>query len=307
MLVVCLMYIFLGEKLYALTDATDGQKTAKTQVLKQTQVQKKAQQKKKQKQIKAKQTKIVNNLRTYLNSVTSDGTVSVSFYNLDPVSASKAAKSEDARVYQAGALAVSANADTVETSASTYKLFIIAFLMNQKKQGNFTWTDTNTVGFKNMILYSQNEYAESQLVAYGRDLINQFIEDQGWYSPVFSATDYSKTTALSLTKLLCDLADGTGIFSNESDREFILELMRTQVYRDGIPAGAADALSGTTVADKVGFLNDVNNDAGIVTLPNGQRYILVVMTHGHNQSGFSGFPKIATITKKVQQIVYDGK
>lgn len=80
--------------------------------------------------------------------------------------------------------------------------------------------------------------------------------------------------------------------------------MGEQVYRTGIPTGVAAANKGTTVQDKVGFLNDTNNDAAIVTMPNGQRYILVIMTHGHGQSGFSGFPKIAKIAKKVQTIVY---
>ena len=80
--------------------------------------------------------------------------------------------------------------------------------------------------------------------------------------------------------------------------------MGKQIYRTGIPAGVAAADKGTTVSDKVGFLDDTNNYAAIVTMPNGQKYILVIMTHGHNQSGFSGFPKIAKIAKKVQQIVY---
>lgn len=80
--------------------------------------------------------------------------------------------------------------------------------------------------------------------------------------------------------------------------------MGQQNYRTGIPTGAAEAKSGTTVQDKVGFLDDTNNDAAIVTLPNGQRYILVIMTNGHNQSNLSGFPRIAEIAKNVQNIVY---
>jgi hypothetical protein len=39
-------------------------------------------------------------------------------------------------------------------------------------------------------------------------------------------------------------------------------------------------------------------------LPNGEQYILVVLTNGHKQSGFSGFKRIAEITKNVQKIVY---
>ena len=58
------------------------------------------------------------------------------------------------------------------------------------------------------------------------------------------------------------------------------------------------------MANKVGWYADTNNDAGLVTLPNGQRYILVIMTHGHMQSGFSGFPRIAKITTHIQKMVY---
>jgi len=80
--------------------------------------------------------------------------------------------------------------------------------------------------------------------------------------------------------------------------------MGKQIYRTGIPTGVAQANSGTTVQDKVGFLDDTNNDAAIVTLPNGQKYVLVIMTNGHNQSGLSGFSRIAEIAKNVQKIVY---
>ncbi|KRL04418.1 serine hydrolase [Liquorilactobacillus oeni] len=253
-----------------------------------------------------KQNKIKNKLQVYLNSVTADGTASVSFYNLSPVSGSKAAAEKDAATYTEGNLAVSANANSVQTSASTYKLFITAYLMEQKKKGNFSWTEDNTSGFKSMIIYSENDYAEEQLAAIGSAKINKFIANENWYSPVFSENTAAQTTALSLTNLLLQLHHGTGPFSNSDDRKFILNLMGSQVYRTGIPTGAAQAAAGTTVQDKVGFLNDVNNDAGIVTLPNGQRYVLVIMTHGHNQSGFSGFSRIAAITKKIQSIVYGG-
>ncbi|WP_281164560.1 serine hydrolase [Liquorilactobacillus sicerae] len=257
-----------------------------------------------QQTIKTKQTKIKQKLQKYLDTVTADKTASVSFYNLSPVSGSKAAKSSNAAVYQEGKLAVSANAHTAEVAASTFKLFITAFLMKEKQAGNFSWTTANQSGFENMIVYSQNDYADEQLSNYGLSTINSFIANQGWYSPVFVEGQDAETTATSLIYLLKQLAEGTGVFSNSSDRNYILGLMKKQVYRKGIPTGAAEAMKGTTVQDKVGFLDDTNNDAGIVTLPNGQRYLLVVMTHGHNQSGFSGFPRIAKITKHIQEIVY---
>jgi len=114
-----------------------------------------------------------------------------------------------------------------------------------------------------------------------------------------------------LTRVLRDLAEGKRAFKNPADRAKILKLMGQQVYRRGIPTGADQALSGTKVQDKVGFLayygHNYNGDAGIVTLPNGQRYILAVLTwrrYSGNNASFVDFPRIAKITKHVQQLVY---
>lgn len=253
----------------------------------------------------AKRQKIIKeNLTNYLKTVTDDGTVSVSFYNLGATSGSTAAKSKYAAVYQKGELEVESNAHTAQTAASTYKLFITAYLMEQKLNGDFTWNTTNEDGFYRMIVNSENDYAEELLASYGMDKLNAFITKQGWYSPVFQDGVSAQTTSYSLQLLLQDLAEGTGSFTNASDQAKILKLMGKQIYRTGIPTGVAEADKGTTVTDKVGFLDDTNNDAAIVTMPNGQKYILVIMTHGHSQTGFSGFPKIAKIAKKVQQIVY---
>ncbi|AMV63391.1 Beta-lactamase class A [Pediococcus damnosus] len=255
-------------------------------------------------QVIKKQSKIKSELANYLKTVTKDGTVSVSFYNLGAPAKSEAATGSDAAVYKAGSLATESNAHSAQTAASTYKLFIAAYLMQQKQAGNFSWTAANEAGFYQMIVDSANTFADSELQNYSMASVNKFIADQGWYSPVFQETVIAKTTSHSLMLLLGQLNAGTGPFKNANDRKKILNLMSKQIYRTGIPAGAREAETGTKVADKVGFLNDTNNDAGIVTLPNGQKYILVIMTHGHGQSGFSGFPKMAEITKKVQTIVY---
>jgi hypothetical protein len=254
--------------------------------------------------IKKKQKIIQTNLTNYLNTVTKDGTASVSFYNLGAESGSAAANSKYAKLYQAGSLETESNAHAVKTAASTYKLYLTAYLMNQKSNGNFSWTTENTDNFDKMIVNSENDFAEAQIDKYGASTISTFIKKQGWYPSVFQDGQAAKTTSYSLQLLLEDLATGKGAYENESDQAKILDLMGKQIYRTGIPAGASAADSGTTVQDKVGFLNDTNNDAGIVTLPNGQRYILVVMTNGHNQSGLSGFSRIAEITKNVQKIVY---
>jgi len=256
--------------------------------------------------IQAQQKQLKHKLTHYLKSVTADGTASVSFYNLGPTAGSSAAKSRTTRrLYKQGQLAASANAHTPAVSASTYKLFIAAYLFHQNHLGYYDWTLTEKDGFQRMIVNSENDFAEGVLDAYGLTTLDDFIASEGWYSPTFVANQASVTTAYSLTLLLKKLALQQAPFNHAHDRQWLLSLMNKQIYRTGIPAGAATAKKGTVVADKVGFLGDINNDAAIVTLPNGQRYVLVIMTHGHGQTGFSGFPRMAEITTHIQKMMYD--
>ncbi|WP_082383881.1 serine hydrolase [Lacticaseibacillus thailandensis] len=251
-----------------------------------------------------KRSVIQRNLQHYLNEVTKDGDASVSFYSLDATSGSAADSTTDQLTYGNGKIAVDSNATTTETSASTYKLFIAAYLLHLHQEGKFSWTTANKEGFYQMVVNSSNTFPESILAEYGRTSINAFIKSQEWANPVFHGdSEAASTTSRSLRQLLQALAAGTGVFSNRSDRQYLLSLMSKQVYRDGIPAGVASVDSGATVADKVGFLDDVNNDAGIVTTSDGHRYILVIMTHGHNQTTLD-FTRVKAIATKVQKIVY---
>lgn len=243
-------------------------------------------------------------LQKYLTSVTRDKTAAVAFYNLTPIKGSRAARASHSVVYRQGKLAVSARGNHVTTSASTYKLYIAAYLMHLKQKHRFSWTKANRAGMTRMIVKSANDYPVSILQRYGRTPINHWLASQGYYGHPFSATRSSKTTANSLIKVLKDLQTGQRAFTNKRDRAFILSLMKRQVYRRGIPTGVARADKGTVVRDKVGFLNDNNGDAGIVTLPNGQRYLLVILTWGRGQYAFTGYPRIARIVEHVQKIVY---
>lgn len=257
-------------------------------------------------QITQQQRHVKRQLHSYFQKITADKTTSVSFYNLGPVPGSAAAKSATARqFYKSGALATSANAHTPEISASTYKLYIAAYLFHLHAAGQYTWTPTAEDGFQRMIVNSANDFAEDTIDTYGPVNLDDYLASRHYYSPTFVSGQPATTTAYSLTLVLKDLAQQKGPFSHAKDQQKLLALMQRQVYRTGIPAGAAAAKSGTVVADKVGFLADTNNDAAIVTLPNGERYILVIMTHGREQTGFSGFPRMAKITTHVQKLVYD--
>lgn len=170
-----------------------------------------------------RQTAIKNKLKKYLNVVTKDGTSEVAFYNLTPVKGSAAAKAAHASVYKSGKLAVNARGNHVTTSASTYKLYIAAYLMHLKQQHQFSWTKANTQGMYNMIVKSANDYPVSVLNKYGRTNINHWLATQGYYGAPFSTTRNSMTTANSLIKVLKDLQNGKKAFTNKKDRAHILE------------------------------------------------------------------------------------
>ena len=240
----------------------------------------------------AKRSAIQAKIQAYLDKVGADKTVSVTFKNLTPKAGSTASKNA---LYNSGSLSASVNGDTLETSASTYKLFIAAYLFSH----NNTWTDTTTTGFNNMVVNSANDFSESILSEYGAATIDRYLTSQGW-NKVFDDDRAAETSSNTLASVLTSLQAGTGAFSDSSLQNWLLTDMSKQVYRDGIPAAAG---SGATVQDKVGFLDDVNNDAAIVTLPDGERFILVIMTHGHNQATLD-FSRINTIAKQVIKLVY---
>lgn len=259
-------------------------------------------------QITRTQQRLQHHLQRYLNHVTADKTTSICFYNLGAVPHSPAAHDRvTKRLYARGQLAVSANADTTTVAASTYKLFVAGYVFQQHRQLNVPWSDAERAGFTQMIVNSANDYAENTLDTDGLAPLNDFIGHYHGQIPTFSEGQTAVTTATSLTRFLINLADRTAPFNHASDQQWLLKLMHQQVYRAGISAGATAANPKAQVADKVGFLSDTNNDAGIITLPNGERYVLVIMTHGHQQAGLSGFPRIAHITTHLQKMLYDPK
>ncbi|GEO70005.1 serine hydrolase [Levilactobacillus acidifarinae] len=256
-------------------------------------------------QITHTQRQIQHRLQRYITQQSNDGTTSISFYNLGAKAGTPAAQQANLRrLYAPGKLSAGVNAHTPAVAASTYKLFIAAYVFQQHHQTGAPWTNADTAGFEDMIINSGNDYADHTLDTNGLLAVDNFIGAQKWYTPVFNAGQTAETTAHSLNLALQALDRQQYPYNHAADRQWLLKLMRKQVYRTGIPAGAKAATPGTTVADKVGWYADTNNDAGIVTLPNGERYVLVIMTHGQQQTGFSGFPRIAKITKHIQHLVY---
>lgn len=190
----------------------------------------------------------------------------------------------------------SAGASKSVVSASTYKLFVASVLFDKINAGQIRWSDpvqgTNVDGcLRNTIVVSANNCSEEWLEDWGNSNVNAALYAKGISSATtFTAADAVHTSAADLQTLLIGLY-GQSLFT-PADSGKLLDLMKQQVYRQGIPAGSAG-----TVADKVGFLWDYLHDAAIVYHPKGT-YVLVVMTKGQT------WGKIAEITHQVEAIMY---
>jgi beta-lactamase class A len=97
------------------------------------------------------------------------------------------------------------------------------------------------------------------------------VEDTKAYEAGLNNT----TTARDLGVIFSAITAGRAA-SPDACREMIAILER-QEFNEGIPAGVP---SDVRVAHKTGWITGIRHDGGIVTLPDGRRYVLVVLTRG---------------------------
>lgn len=189
-----------------------------------------------------------------------------------------------------------AKGSVADVAASTYKLYTAVYTLDQIDQGKIAMSSPvngTSVGscLEKMIVVSDNACAEALRDKFGAKNINQFLYDRGYSrSTTFIDASAVKTTTNDLMKVLIDIQTASIIQPNS--RDYLLGLMKRQVYRKGVPAGA-----GATVANKVGFLWDYLNDAAIVYHPRGT-YAIAIITKGQS------WAKIAEITRQVEKIMY---
>ncbi|WP_338069730.1 serine hydrolase [Bifidobacterium vespertilionis] len=168
------------------------------------------------------------------------------------------------------------NADGVLTSASTYKLYIAYAMINAVETGKLTWnsplngTTLNTC-LTRMIINSDNACPEAWLNTYGFGTVTEQAHAIGAKNTNFSRGNM-RTTPNDLATVLKGYYNNTIATKASTDKLF--QLMQTQEYRDGIPAGIG---SDGVVQDKVGFLGSLLHDAAIVRCDKGD-YAMVIMT-----------------------------
>jgi beta-lactamase class A len=136
-----------------------------------------------------------------------------------------------------------------------------------------------------MIVFSDNNCAEAISEKIGYYIVTDEAKSIGCLDSTLVDVDgYAKTTANDLALFLGKLYKGQ-ILSQQSSRDLLINAMKNNIYREGIPAG----LSNSTVADKVGFIDGYLNDAAIVYDPKGD-FVLVIMT---NNSSWSEIANLA--------------
>ena len=224
-------------------------------------------------------TKSQRGLQAYVNSLADEGNIRVSVTQLGG---------------NGWAASYRGNEQTV--AASTYKVYVVAYALNQIAEGELSYDDQiNGTSFRECIsrtiINSDNSCPEAMIAKFGRSTLNDFLYARGYSrATTFTSAGAAQTTANDLVRAMIEIERGMLVKAGE--RDFMLGLMRAQTYRQGVPAG-----SSATVADKVGFLNGYLNDAAIV-YHSGGTYVLSVMTDGLS------WGKIAEITRKIEGIMY---
>lgn len=177
--------------------------------------------------------------------------------------------------------------------ASTYKTFL-AFVAYKQSESGALNLSAGLVNGKNieqcievMIVNSDNDCPIALGKHIGWAKVDEIIAANGFSN--VKLNNYNSSGYLSGDKLvnareqasfLAQLSEG--VLINQGNTARLLDYMKRQVYRAGIPAGS----KGAVVADKVGFLEGYLHDVGIVYGPKAT-YALVIMSKGSSWTNIS--------------------
>lgn len=111
----------------------------------------------------------------------------------------------------------------------------------------------------------------------------------------------NQTTALDLLIVMRAIARGIAVDSAAS--RAMTEILLAQKFNDMIPAQLPSAVK---VAHKTGSITGVEHDSGIVILPDGRRYVLVLLSKGLKDAG-SGKRALARVSRRIYDFVQEGR
>lgn len=178
------------------------------------------------------------------------------------------------------------NGEAKMVPASTYKLYAAYAILHAIENGEYSLNYTLSTGqtvtecLSDMIINSDNECGRAIGFLLGWENINTLLRSQGFSStelnnyigsgtdPVGDKTTTAQTLALFLTKL------EKSQLLNEDHTTLLKNLMKEQVWRERIPAGIS---SSVVIADKPGWLDNIQTDAAIV-YGEQSTYIVVILS-----------------------------
>lgn len=129
--------------------------------------------------------------------------------------------------------------------------------------------------------------------SFGADsiLVLRGVEDLKAYEQGLS----NRTTAHDEAIIYERLARGETV--SEESSEAMIEILKQQKFNEMIPAQLPE---GVEVAHKTGWITGVNHDCGIVLLPDGRRYVLVMLSKNAPDR-----EKVITAFANISKSVYD--
>jgi beta-lactamase class A len=184
-------------------------------------------------------------------------------------------------------------------SASTYKLFVTYTVLSWVEKGEFG-LDKQVVNGKDipacmdsLLLYSSDEcgWPMGNLVGWPR--LSIFLNEQGFENTQLNNYDKDGdfigdkfSTATDEAEIAWRLHNGSLL--NKTHSDMILSRLKRQVWRQRIPAGVPE---GIVVADKPGWIYDIENDTAIVY---GEKstYVLAIMSKGSNVKNLAALSKV---------------
>jgi len=126
-----------------------------------------------------------------------------------------------------------------------------------------------------MIRESYSPCGEAMMASIGAETLRQRVSAMGINNTVFAGIT---TTPQDCALILQYIVEGRDL--NTENTAFLHDAMRVQPqkYRNGLAKGAPEAAWDT----KVGWNESYNyHDVGIMTLPNGRQYVVVILSQGN--------------------------
>lgn len=178
-----------------------------------------------------------------------------------------------------GGGAVDINSNQAMAAGSVYKLFLLQALESKLPydRWQYTWMDDGTKisdCVYDMLRSSDSACAENLGKYIGWDYVDAINRKSGLKDSKMTENEGRETTAADAGELLIRLKKGQMLSDNA--RRFIFDAMYQQINKKGIMAGCGD---NCRTADKIGTMDDVANDVGIVT-HGGHSYVLAIMSRG---------------------------